>query len=129
MELEGPATSPVQGKGIMRPFSESNPCPKCGTAKATVHYHGPDAGQAGCDPGEHIHRECSVCGYPWSDACIELIQPPCGGTVADALEVDQLVAVDASVAGEAFVIGDGAVASEAYVISDAAQAIRELYGR
>jgi hypothetical protein len=45
------------------------------------------------------------------------------------LEVDQLVAVDASVAGEAFVIGDGAVASEAYVISDAAQAIRELYGR
>jgi hypothetical protein len=86
----GMEASVVGGKGIMRPFRESNPCPKCGTARATARYHGPDAGQPGCDPGEHIHRECSVCGYPWSDACIELAQSESlnGSTPTHVSEID-----------------------------------------
>jgi hypothetical protein len=60
------------GKGLMRPYDESNPCPKCGSTKASVKYHDPGTGHQGCDPGEHIHRECLTCGYPWSDACVEL---------------------------------------------------------
>jgi hypothetical protein len=60
------------GKGLMRPYNEANPCPKCGSTKASVQYHDPGTGHKGCDPGEHIHRECLTCGYPWSDACLEL---------------------------------------------------------
>jgi hypothetical protein len=56
----------------MRPFNTANPCPKCASTGASVEYHDPGMGHKGCDPGEHIHRECSVCGFPWSDACIEL---------------------------------------------------------
>jgi hypothetical protein len=60
------------GKGLMRPYNEANPCPKCGSTQATVQYHDPATEEKGCDPGEHIHRECLTCGYPWSDACLEL---------------------------------------------------------
>ena len=57
---------------MMRPFSDTNQCPKCGTKKASIEYHDPNTGQKGCDPGEHIHRVCLTCGFPWSDACLEL---------------------------------------------------------
>jgi hypothetical protein len=60
------------GSKSMRPFSKSNQCPKCGFGEATIEYHDPDTGKKGCDPGEQIHRECLTCGYPWSDACLEL---------------------------------------------------------
>jgi hypothetical protein len=101
--VEDMEASVAGGKGIMRPFRESNPCPKCGSAKATAQYHGPDVGQTGCDPGEHIHRDCSVCGYPWSDACIELVetQPLSGATIANGATIGRVLEVDEFVAGDA----------------------------
>ena len=60
----------------MRPYHESNPCPKCGSIGAEVQYHQSGTGHEGCDPGEHIHRKCAVCKFPWSDACLGLDDEP-----------------------------------------------------
>jgi hypothetical protein len=75
----------------MRPYDQSNPCPKCGSATASVRYHEPGTGQQGCDPGEHIHRECLTCGYPWSDACVELHGevPLSESPIAQAFDIQQ----------------------------------------
>jgi hypothetical protein len=69
------ADQSIQGeRQLMRPFSMSNQCPKCGFGDASIVYHDPETGEKGCDPGEHIHRECLTCGYPWSDACLALTE-------------------------------------------------------
>jgi DNA-directed RNA polymerase subunit M/transcription elongation factor TFIIS len=79
-----------EGRKLMRPFNRSNQCPKCGSAKASVVYHDPGTEDKGCDPGEHIHRECLICGYPWSDACLELAEnhPVAGMPTAEPLEMN-----------------------------------------
>ena len=79
-----PQCSSEGGRKLMRPFSDTNQCPKCGGGQASIAYHDPGTGQKGCDPGEHIHRECLTCGFPWSDACLELDEyRPSMSTAAD----------------------------------------------
>lgn len=61
----------------MERFSEDTVCPKCGGHETRVSFCRGCSVYIGCKwEGEHMHVQCTRCGYDWIVAPLDAIEPP-----------------------------------------------------
>ena len=47
-------------------FYAANACPQCASLGASFKFHDESCDRFGAE-GEHMHRQCPLCGYEWAE--------------------------------------------------------------